>query len=353
MKDCEKVLFDYNFVHCYNAKDFTIKVSADADIYKDCDGLVMNSENYTEKGNGLNDHVKCLAVAKKTYKLCDEEIVYEGCISAVQIINSERIPEEYKSRIRNIREDYRLCSSGLMVYDEDNMLTVKILLTDQWIYGYYEIRPTYKPNWCGMMSTLGDYAAFTSIIPLTKRDENHMLVGIGISNSQIKFYVNKMELYRVPIIGLRQEDKYQVCDFGGIETSLKPGRLVFGFGNFSYIDHNIPNNYARNYVTDGYRLESALAPVVSLDKYKEPYPNFEGEHADIDPEITFGYTGTDPGYFIFGQGAILYVKYVKAYITGNRKCDESCSDADYDIIQHHRGYKLFEVIKGANYHKSC
>lgn len=353
MKGTEHILFNYDFTRCYNSKEFEIKVSADADIYRDKCGLIVNSTQYTERGIGLRDHIKCLAVANKQYKLCDKEVIYEACILAQQVITPTDIPNEYKPRIRNIREDYRLCSSGIMVYDEDNMLTAKILFTDQWIYGYYEIRPTYKPNWAGVMSKMGDYAAFTSIIPLCKRTEEFTTVAIGIKKEQLKFYINKKELYCIPTIGLRLEDQYQVSDFGGYESAITPGTLNFGFGNFSYLDHNIPNNYSREYTVNGFQLESALAPVVELEKYREPYPNFEGEHIPINIDNYFALsTG---GNYLFGQGAVLHIKYVKVYIIEECKDNSICdnSDADYDFMSHHRGYKLYDLIKQVTYHKRC
>ena len=297
-------VFYHNFTKSFDVRSFEQKISADGCVARDCNGLTINSSQYTAHvppgTNGLLDHIKWLAFLCKSYKVCEGEFIYEACMSAKQIISPEIIPLPYRNRIRNIREDHRPCSSALVIYDEENMITAKILFTDDWIYGYYERRPGYKTSWVPNIPIMGDYAAFTSIIPLCKRGnfssinichkdrlDDYVRVGIGIDpcRGTIKFYVNRIEMFCIPRIGYRLADEYQVSELGGVPYLTVPGCMRFGFGHFSYMDHNIPNNYSRQYViealdSNGYpvhRLASGLAQLLPTDKYREPYPDFTGE----------------------------------------------------------------------------
>lgn len=346
-------VFNYNFTKSFDTKSFEYKISADGYVSRNSNGLTINSSKYTAHVspgiNGLMDHFKWCTFLCKAYKIHEGEFIYEACMSAKQIISPSMIPLPYRNRIRNIKEDYRLCSSGLVVYDEENMITIKILFTDDWIYGYYERRPGCKSSWSNLQTAMGDYAAFTSIIPLCKRGNHNSLedvvrVGIGIDacKGTIKFYINRNELFCIPRIGYRLADEYQVSELGGTPYITNLECMRFGFGNFSYLDHNIPNNYARQYVVEtldsnGYsvhRLASGLAQLLPSDKYREPYPDFTGEYTSIDPNLSFGYTGNDPSYFNFGQGIITHIKYISGYIINNRvKMYKMLCNDSFDCFQ--------------------
>jgi len=267
------------------------------------------------------------------------EFIYEACMSAQQIINPGIVPSIYRSRIRNIHEDYRLCSSALVIYDEETMIVVRILFTDDWIYGNYERCPGHKTGWSqNNLRNLGDYAAFSSIIPLCKRGNSNPFsksklddftrVGIGIDSDRgtIKFYVNRIEMFCIPRIGHRLADEYQVSELGGTSYQVTVERMKLGFGHFSFLDHNIPNNYSRQYVLESldsnnypiHRSASGLAQLLPTNMYREPYPDFTGEYTSIDPNISFAYSGSDPDYFIFGQGMITRIKYIAAYIVNTK-----------------------------------
>lgn len=344
MKQEYNPVFYHNFTKSFDVTSFEQKLADDGCVSRNCNGLTINSSKYTAHmcpgPNGLLDHIKWLALGRKSYSVCEGEFVYEACMAAKQIISAEMIPEIYRDRIRNIKEDHRPCASALVMYDEENMITAKILFTDDWIYGYYERRPGYKTSWTLNMSMMGDYAAFTSIIPLCKRGNfssinnfqdrlnDYVRVGIGIdvSKGTIKFYVNRIEMFCIPRIGYRLDDQYQVSELGGTAYLTVPGCMRFGFGHFSYLDHNIPNNYSREYVvqskdSNGYsvhRLASGLAQLLPTDKYREPYPDFTGEYTTINPNLSFAYTGSDPNYFNFGQGMITNIKYIAGYVINTR-----------------------------------
>lgn len=358
------------FYHNFTKKienNFECKIACDGEVTNDDNGLLINSDKYTQYKkpgeDGLLDHIKWLSFLKKSYLIKEGEFIYEACMSAQQLISPDIVPKIYLNRIRNIREDYRLCCSGIVVYDEENKLTVKILFTDDWIYGYYERFPGYKTGWTinkpNPFNCLGDYAGFASIIPLCKRGANSIKckngtlddfenVGIGIDSCKgtIKFYVNRCEMFCINKIGYRLSDEYQVAEYGGIPYIVKPRCVKFGFGHFSYLDHNIPNNYSRGYVVPTYdgngypidRLASGLAQLMPTNKYREPYPDFMGEHSTIDPAVSFAYSGEDENYLIFGQGMTTRIRYIAGYVVNNKvkmhkvvattsyECSGDCSD---------------------------
>jgi hypothetical protein len=331
-----------------DAKVFDSQMNSDDMISQDSRGLTIDTSQYKLNPSfrmyGLNSYyVKSMNLLRDTHISNDGEFIYEACISAQQILSPDRIPIVYRKRIRNIYEDYRLCCSGLMVYDEEGMITIQILLTNDMIYGYYE-KKFGNP----------DHAAFTSVIPLCKRGvsqsplDDFVIVGIGIDSYRgiVKFYINREEMYCVPRIGYRLIDQYQVHEYGGISYLVTPKTLRFGFGHFSFLDHHLPNNYSRQYIIESsnekgypvYRLASGLAQLYPTDLYREPYPNFNGEHESIDPAISFAYNGDDPNYFIFEQGMITRIRYITGYVAksvnrSNTSSVDHKSNDDEDSIR--------------------
>jgi hypothetical protein len=207
-----------------------------------------------------------------------------------------------------------------------------ILFTNDWIYGYYECY--------SRTSSDSDNAAFTSVIPLCKRGavaptcrdgslDDFVTVGIGINSSEgtIKFYVNKTEIFCISRIGYRLSDQYQVNEQGGIPYIITPHTLKLGFGHFSFLDHNIPNNYARQYLIDEsdlhgyhvYRSVSGLAQLLPAEIYKEPYPDYAGDYNYINPNIYFAYSGSNNEYFNFHQGMITRLRYVTGYVINSSR----------------------------------
>lgn len=306
----------------FDCSKFEQKIACDGQIFQDNQGLIIDSSSYTISTSpgidGHLDHIKWLTLIRDSYPIENGEFIYEAQISAQQQISPERIPSIYRSRIRNINEDYRLCCSGIVVTDPENNLNIKILLTNDWIYGYYERSPK--------SSLTQDYAAFTSVIPLCKRNhDDYVQIGIGIDVDQkkIKFYINHQEIFCIPRIGYRLSDQYQVNELGGTSHLILPNNLKFGFGHFTFMDHHLPNNYARQHIIENmdsngypiYRSASGLCQLLPTDNYRELYPDFTGKHSPIEPIISFGYTGTDSSYLIFGQGMTTRIKYLAGYTT--------------------------------------
>lgn len=325
-------IFNYDFTKSYDTRQFEYYTPSKSDITHDeKNGLTINTNEYTSYispgKSGHLDHIKWSSLLSDVYELKTGEFIYEACMAAQQLITPDIVPSIYRSRIRNIHEDYRLCSSGLVIYDDINMLSIMILFTNDWIYGYYECYSRASSN--------SDNAAFTSVIPLCKRGassplcgdgslDDFIIVGIGINSSEgtIKFYVNKIAMFCIPRIGYRLSDQYQVNEQGGIPYIITPHTLKLGFGHFSFLDHNIPNNYSREYVTEesdflGYRIyrsASGLAQLLPAEIYKEPYPDYAGNYNYINPLIYFAYSGSNNEYFNFHQGMITRLRYITGYL---------------------------------------
>lgn len=352
-------IFYYDFTRSFNINCFEHDLFFDGQIYRTDCGLNIDSTIFKTHNTELSqDNVKLLVFLCQDYKACEGEFIYEAVIAAEQMITPAIVPPIYASRIRNIYEDYRLCCSALSIYDPCSALTIQILFTNDWIYGYYARDPINKPNWnpedvCN--NGIVDYAAFTSIIPLCKRgnfdpcakidngsigrlnDFVRVGIGIDINNGTIKYYIDRQEMYTIVRIGYRLADEYQVIDYGGVPYLTIPECMRFGFGHFTFLDHNIPNNYSRQYVIEqldsyGYpvhRLASGLAQILPTDKYREPYPDFSGTHTSIDASLSFAYSGDDSNMFIFGQGMRTKIMYIAAYVikTKIEMYKNLCNDA--------------------------
>ncbi len=331
MPHIPKMDFCDDFTKCCTLQHYD-NILNDKNITTSNIGLCIDNREFTKHVTpgqcGLHDHNKSLFFRKNCVNITCDEYIYEGCISSCQQVDLDTIPQVYIPRIRNVFEDYRICSAGIITHDENIGLTIMILITNDYVYGLYYCDYNVKPM-CNFCPTENEYrTGFISVIPLTTVSTGQMIqVGIGMSSQEINFYVNKNKLYTITNIGTRLKDEYQVCDFGGPNISLHLSKVRLGFGQFTFLDHNIPNNYARNFVTTEmnvfpvYRLGAALAQLALANLYREPYPSFSGEHAEINPNITFAYTGTEEEYFIFGQGVITYIKTLSGFY--NKICEQS------------------------------
>lgn len=270
----------------------------------------------------------------------DKELLVECELSARQFFrNSDlipKIPSQYINRITNIHEDPRLCCTGFYAFEEENNMSYMFLITNGMIYALYgremelvktndeysEKDPTYKVN-------LG---CFYSLIPLRKRGfettipkdgplSEFTILSIGFTQNRVTWYINKEPVHTIHNIGYRQADMYLVVEHGGLAIKSEINELKIGFGHFSFLDFQLPNNYSRQMTTTeisgGCRVErscSGLAQLYPTEYYKEIYPNTLGKNVNIVPEKTFA-IGYEEGiinsnYLLFGQGMVTIIKTV-------------------------------------------
>src|SRR3989338_10899742 len=125
----------FDFTIRFDPQLFEQKFASDGILSRDGQGLRINSEKYTHhiplapSKPGLNlqgehaafDHIKWLTLVAQSFTISETELLYTGVLSAQQILSPEIVPACFRSRIRNIYEDHRLCCSGLVIYGGSNV----------------------------------------------------------------------------------------------------------------------------------------------------------------------------------------------------------------------------------------
>lgn len=267
-------------------------------------GLNINNMLFNNNKSDPSDRTQWAAYHKSYITVLDDtEFIYSANMSVNQNITPEFIPVEYIPRIRNIHEDYRLCSGGITIYDVLTNVMVAILITDDYIYGYYGVLPSNNGS---------SQACFEAVIPLLKINQGMHQVAIGVTAKTINYYINGECKYKISEIGQRLPDMYQMVDYGGIASNIKLKTLKLGFGTFTFLDHQLPNNYAREYVHSDHktvRLNSALLQLLPLQCYYEPYPNFGGDHSPVNTD-SFAIYSTDSKYKLWGQGVTCNIENI-------------------------------------------
>lgn len=319
-------------------RNFETRISADGELYHTKRGMICNSSSFNvskpQGYKGALDSVKYLAYHSEQFNVIGDETLYELEISACQVFDEQRpIPREFIPRVQNIHQDYRLCCSAAVLYDDVSMIGLYFLLTNDAIYGMYERRPGAKiPK--ARTTIADDYASFVATKFLIKRGRGHpsaedilddtyiLAIGIDRISRCIRWYVNGIELWTVSQVGYRVDDQHMVLERGGNPVLTEITQFSCGFGHFTFLDHQIPNNYSRELVRKDmstehggkvYRSESALVMLNFPEAYREVLPDVYGRHLPIVPTGTFAITADSEQHRLFGQGVISCIKWMRVY----------------------------------------
>jgi hypothetical protein len=337
-RSCNPINFYYDFRSAYNPADFDFVFGTDGTADATANGLQITSNPFTSTIPLGNEHAKWLRYYKSTFPLCDNhEVVFETEMSAQQFIPADLIPENMIPRIRNVNDDIRLASAAFNLLDPETWLVFDFILSNTAIYAVYERLPFGKPLFNGgVLTPLGDYAAFTNAIWVARRSGNNPLedfsklaIGIHKGKGIVTWYIDDTPVFSINTIGYRAHDEYRLLDHGGIEQKVDIKSLRVGFGTLSLLDMALPNNYSRDYVIDIPPVgtpatrdiaASALVQIDNTNTYRELYPNpITGEERLlVDPSVTFAYVlGETPddnrSIKLFGQGAALNIRYIRVY----------------------------------------
>ena len=295
---------------CNYILDDNIAVSVDCNS----DSITINNKIFNLSDTALCglDRIKWAAY-NKTYitVLPDTEFIYNIKMANTQNIVPEFIPQVYIPYIRNIYEDYRLCCAGPIVYDVITNVMIAILITNDYLYAYYGVLP---------VNSGSSRACFEAVIPLCTINDNMHDLGIGVTSGCINYYVNERLYYTVSDIGQRLADMYQMVDYGGIASSIKLQTLKLGFGSFTFLDHQLPNNYGREFVIKDrttYRVQSGLLQLLPLSMYYEPYPNFGGYHEPVTPQ-SFASDQNDSNHKLWGQGITMRIESISGIYVNSK-----------------------------------
>lgn len=339
----DEIVWCQDFVTSFDESKFQSHHGTDAKVYSTKRGLLAVSDTFTQyRDQGMSgsmDNLKWLFLHNDRFCAIADETIFETVISACQTFNSKRpIPPEFMCRIRNVNEDYRLCCSAMEIYDPENGFVFYFLLTNDAIYAMYErrYRPDHKipvEKWCHK-EQIEKSASFSAVVYLQKRgngrigsvdrlDDCYRLgIGIDTCNGVVRWYIDHREVFAINRIGYRLEEKYMVLDYGGEERLFDIESFNIGIGHFTFLDHQLPNNYAREHISNDHetkendiirRSKSGLVMLSLKEFYREPYASLLGKRHPIDPCTSFAVTKNDKCYKVFGQGVVTLIKSMCVY----------------------------------------
>ena len=195
----------------------------------------------------------------------------------------------FGAAIAEPNDDLRLACCALNTLDFETGLVFNFFLSNARIYVLYERLPFAR-------DTLGNYAAFTCLIPVAERapdDVHHLTVAYEKTAGTVRWYVDEGEVYRVDKLGCVAERQYLTLDHGGAEMEVSPTQLAAGMGMFTLLD--------------GFRANRGLVHLSSRLEYWSP-------EAGAPTEVRFLDDHSLQGSRLFGQGAQLEVhKYVVSH----------------------------------------
>ncbi|HEY9703861.1 MAG TPA: DUF6081 family protein, partial [Allocoleopsis sp.] len=257
--DCKDVdiVFQRDFTKGWNPSEFSFVFGLDgAESQNSTNGLTVSSVPFTATTPIGNEHVKWLRFYKNPYVLpSTHETIFEAVMSMRQVIDPNTIPPLMAPRIRNIRDDIRLCSAAFNVIDTQTWMVFDYILSDTAIYAFYERLPFGKPN--PSNPTAPDYAAFSNAVLVRKRsgadplnDTVRLGIGLNPKYKTVTWYIDGEQVFQWNRVGMRMPEEYRMLDHGGPEVSVFPTQAFFGMGTFSLLDMALPHNYDRTLVND-------------------------------------------------------------------------------------------------------
>lgn len=238
-------------------------------------------------------------VSQSALEAAKNNLTYENYIQWVYFNCWKRLKKEYVGMQANP------CKQELPSCTTDTASTDSVLPCDPKIY--YEF--------CSDNADCCEYAAFVHAIPLIRREQcNPQLdfdrVGIVFNAQQnnVTYTVNGVPLHVIVKPGHRLEDEYKILDYGGYAETVMSYRFLVGFGNFTFLDAAMPNNYARQKYDADYRQRTGLAQLLPDECYYQIAFNKHGELEAVVPAEGFGVTDCKPENRIFGQGSVLVIR---------------------------------------------
>src|SRR5262249_47038135 len=138
----------------------------------------------------------------------------------------------FGAAVSDPNDDVRLVCCALNTFDFETGLVCNFFLTNARIYALYERLPFAR-------DTLGNYAAFTCLIPVAERVPDavhHLKVAYEQAAGTVRWYVDGREVYRVDKLGCVGERQYLTLDHGGVEVEVSPTQLAAEMGLFTLLD---------------------------------------------------------------------------------------------------------------------
>lgn len=221
-------------------------------------GLFVNAPVFTSTIPVGNEHVKNLRYYKSPFPLSDNyETLYDVTISVEQYIPIENIPAGFMSRIRDIDEDIRLCCGAINTIDPETFAVTDIFIAKNKIYCFVERLPFGK-------TPTNNYAAYSAAFPASGRADgtlnDFVKLSIGLKKTSANYYINDQLVFNVPRFGIRLGDQDRLLDHQGVAEALSLNSSYFGFGLFTLLDMQLPNNYSRQLVENDFGNAAFVYP---------------------------------------------------------------------------------------------
>lgn len=187
--------------------------------------------------------------------------------------------------VRDPDDDLRLASVAANTIDFETLMVFDFFLTNKTVYAFYERLPF------GRGPALGNYAAFSYMIPVADRDDGWVATKLTYDRAAgvVRWFLDDEEVFRVNKLGRRIDRKYLTLDHGGDEVDIRPRQLNAGMGLFTLLDASLPTGDAL--------VRLSTAP----DFYFDPEADPPAPESFVDEESLGGSR-------LFGQGAELQVK---------------------------------------------
>lgn len=169
-----------------------------------------------------------------------QELACESWISG-RTFGTENHP--FGDAVDNPNDDLRLGAPAMNTIDLETWMVFDFFLTNEKIYAFYERLPF------GRGPELGNYAAFSFMIPVGERNPNerhHLKIAYNKSEGTVRWLVDDHEVFRVDEIGHLIDRQYLTIDHGGDEPLefVSPNQLNCGMGTFTLLDGALPSGEA-------------------------------------------------------------------------------------------------------------
>jgi hypothetical protein len=169
-----------------------------------------------------------------------QELACESWISG-RTFGTENHP--FGDAVDNPNDDLRLGAPAMNTIDLESWMVFDFFLTNEQIYAFYERLPF------GRGAELGNYAAFSFMIPVGERNPNekhHLKIAYNKSAGTVRWLVDDQEVFRVDEIGHLIDRQYLTIDHGGDEPLefVSPNQLNCGMGTFTLLDGALPSSEA-------------------------------------------------------------------------------------------------------------
>jgi len=202
-------------------------------------GALMNAARfnttYSQNPDLYSDNYKYLIFSNEPIELgMYADMVFQWILKDAQTYLARSDQTPFPVQIVNCPgQDFRVATSVVMVQDPETALQFGYLITSDMIYAYYARLPDHR-------DTVGNYAAFTFVVPVGYRlpnDEHKLKIILSKRQRTVRWQIGTRDVFRVIDVGRYADRQYMTLDLGGGEQDVFPERVYYGFGAMDFLNH--------------------------------------------------------------------------------------------------------------------